>query len=940
MSITAPVDKNSHVVLVDGSGYIFRAYHALPPLTRKSDGMPIGAVAGFSNMIFKLLRDQNNEDRPTHFAVIFDKGSYTFRNDIYDEYKANRSETPEDLIPQFPLTREATRAFGAPAIEMEGYEADDIIATYSRQAEAKGARVTIISSDKDLMQLVSNKISMLDTMKNKKISIPQVIEKFGLPPERVIEIQALAGDSVDNIPGVPGIGVKTAVVLLEQFGDLETLLQRCDEIPQKGRREKMMANIDNARISLELVTLKTDVELEFPLEDMAVTDPDISVLFDFLEEMQFNTLSNRVRLALGEGKSDGIRKDDSQPDFITPGSITSPKNISFDLTKYECIQSEEALEKWIHRCFDAEVIAVDLETNSLDSSSADLVGICLSIDDNDACYIPLGHTGTGDMFGDDKPTQIELSLAIKMLKPLLESETVLKVGQNFKYDLGVLQRYGVNVAPYDDTMLISYALAAGLHNHGMDGLSELHFGHKPISFKELVGSGKNKKTFDELSLEVATPYAAEDADVTLRLWKYLKPKLVAEKVKTVYETLERPLPSIIADMENNGIKVDRAELARLSALFAQKMDHFETEAYLLSEQQFNLGSPKQLGEILFDKMNLQGGKKTKTGAWQTGAGVLEALAEKGEKLPQIILEWRHYSKLKSTYTDALVQKINPRTGRVHTSFSLAATTTGRLSSSDPNLQNIPIRTEDGRKIRDAFIAEPGHLLVAADYSQIELRLLAHTANLPAMKKAFSDGVDIHSLTASEIFNVKLSEMDASTRRRAKAINFGIIYGISAFGLANNLGISRTEASEYIKNYFKKFPGIKDYMENAKDEAREYGYVKTLFGRKCHVKGIKDRNPAIRGFAERQAINAPIQGSAADIIRRAMIRIPNNIKAIDDSKMLLQVHDELIFEVPEANANELIKIVTTTMQNAAMPAVDISVPLVVEAHAAKNWNDAH
>ena len=544
------------------------------------------------------------------------------------------------------------------------------------------------------------------------------------------------------------------------------------------------------------------------------------------------------------------------------------------------------------------------------------------------------------MFGEDKPKQIELSVAIKMLKPLLESDSVLKVGQNFKYDLGVLQRYGINAAPYDDTMLISYSLAAGLHNHGMDGLSELHFGHKPISFKELVGSGKNKKTFDELTLEVATPYAAEDADVTLRLWKYLKPKLVTEKVKTVYETLERPLPSIIAHMENDGIKVDRTELARLSALFAKKMEHFEAEAYLISGQQFNLGSPKQLGEILFDKMNLQGGKKTKTGAWQTGAGVLEALAEKGEELPKIILEWRHYSKLKSTYTDALVQQINPSTGRVHTSFSLAATTTGRLSSSDPNLQNIPIRTEDGRKIRDAFIAEPGHLLVAADYSQIELRLLAHTANLPTMKKAFSDGVDIHALTASEIFNIKLSNMDASTRRRAKAINFGIIYGISAFGLANNLGISRTEASDYIKNYFMKFPGIKDYMENAKDEARKQSYVQTLFGRRCHIKGIKDRNPAVRGFAERQAINAPIQGSAADIIRRAMIRIPNSIKPIGGSKMLLQVHDELIFEVPEANANELIEIVTTTMQNAAMPAVDISVPLVVEAHAAKNWNDAH
>ena len=940
MSATAPVDKNSHVVLVDGSGYIFRAYHALPPLTRKSDGLPIGAVAGFSNMLFKLLRGQHDADRPTHFAVIFDKGSYTFRNDIYDLYKANRSETPEDLIPQFPLTRDATRAFGAAAIEMEGFEADDLIATYAKQAEAKGARVTIISSDKDLMQLVSERVSMLDTMKNKSIGIPQVIEKFGLGPERVIEIQALAGDSVDNIPGVPGIGVKTAVVLLEQFGDLETLLQRCDEIPQKGRREKMMANIDNARVSLELVTLKADVALETPLEDLAVSDPDVDVLFDFLEEMQFRTLTNRVRAALGEGDTAGIRMDDSKPDFEAPNVKTLPDNVNFDKSKYECVQYVDRLKHWIARSYEVGTIAVDLETDSLDSAAANMVGVCLAVADNEACYIPLGHVGGGDMFGDDKPEQIEMDTALELLKPLLEDASILKVGQNFKYDLGVFQRYDILAAPYDDTMLISYALAGGLHGHGMDYLSETHFGHKPIAFKEIAGTGKKQKTFDQISLEEATPYAAEDADVTLRLWKFLKPKLVAEQVTTVYETLERPLPSIIAAMENNGIKVDRAELARLSGMFAQKMAGLEAEAYELAGTQFNLGSPKQLGEILFDQMGLEGGKKTKTGAWQTGAGVLEDLAAKGEKLPQVILDWRGYSKLKSTYTDALVQQINERTGRVHTSFSLAATTTGRLSSSDPNLQNIPIRTEEGRKIRDAFIAEKGHVLVAADYSQIELRLLAHVADLPTMKQAFADGVDIHALTASEMFGVALADMDAATRRRAKAINFGIIYGISAFGLANNLGISRTEASDYIKSYFEKFPGIKAYMDAAKSEAHEYGYVKTLFGRKCHIKGIKDRNQAVRGFAERQAINAPIQGAAADIMRRAMIRMPEAIAGIEGARMLLQVHDELVFEVPENKANDLIDLVKPTMENAAMPAVNISVPLVVEAHAALNWNDAH
>ena len=940
MSATAPVDKNSHVVLVDGSGYIFRAYHALPPLTRKTDGLPIGAVAGFSNMLFKLLRGQNDEDRPTHFAVIFDKGSYTFRNDIFPEYKANRSETPEDLIPQFPLTRDATRAFGAPAIEMEGYEADDLIATYAKQAEAKGARVTVISSDKDLMQLVSDKVSMLDTMKNKAIGREEVIAKFGMGPEKVTQIQALAGDSVDNIPGVPGIGVKTAVVLLEHFGDLETLLQRCDEIPQKGRREKMMANIDNARVSLELVTLKTDVEVDVPLEDLAVSDPDVEVLFDFLDEMTFRTLTARVRAALGEGETDGIRKDDTKPEFEGPGDKATPDNVVFDKTQYECVQNIERLNHWIKRCFDVDVIAVDLETNSLDSAAAKLVGVCLAVADNEACYIPLAHVGGDDMFGDGAPEQIPMETALELLKPLLEDQSILKVGQNFKYDLGVFQRQGIEVSPYDDTMLISYALGSGLHKHGMDFLAEKHFGYTPISFKEIAGTGKKQKTFDQIGLEEATPYAAEDADVTLRLWKFIKPKLASEQVATVYETLERPLPMVIAKMENHGIKVDRADLARLSSDFAQKMAGLEAEAYELANTQFNLGSPKQLGEILFDQMGLEGGKKTKTGAWQTGAGVLEDLAASGEKLPQTILDWRHYAKLKSTYTDALVAQINPHTGRVHTSFSLASTTTGRLSSSDPNLQNIPIRTEEGRKIRDAFVPEDGHVLVAADYSQIELRLLAHVADLKTMKQAFADGVDIHALTASEMFDVSLDEMDPATRRRAKAINFGIIYGISAFGLANNLGISRTEASTYIKSYFEKFPGIKAYMDAAKAEAREYGYVKTLFGRKCHIKGITDRNQAVRGFGERQAINAPIQGAAADIMRRAMVRMPEAIADIEGARMLLQVHDELVFEVPETQSEALIEVAKKTMKNAAMPAVNISVPLEVEAHAAKNWNDAH
>ncbi|PHR92264.1 MAG: DNA polymerase I [Robiginitomaculum sp.] len=929
---TVPVDENAHVVLVDGSGYIFRAFYALPPLTRRSDGLIIGAVAGFSNMLFKLLREQTGDARPTHFAVIFDAKGKTFRSEIYEQYKAHRPPAPEDLVPQFPLVREATKAFGSLAIETPGFEADDIIASYAHMAEQMGARVTIISSDKDLMQLVSDKVCMVDTMKNKTFWADQVVEKFGVMPNRVIDVQSLAGDSVDNVPGVPGIGIKTAALLINEYGDLDTLLERAGEIKQNARREKLIEHKDLALVSRELVTLKRDMDLEIPIEALAVQDPDRDTLLDFLNDMSLRTLTTRVMAAIGEGDTGSLRKDDTK-------SESTPKAPVFDKSKYECVQSEDRLRHWVDRCTEMGVCAVDLETDSLDSAAANLVGVCLAVADNEACYIPLGHVGGGDLLGEGAPKQIPMRTALDILEPMLHDPAVLKIGQNFKYDLGVFLRHDLFPAPYDDTMLISYALACGLHRHGMDDLSEMHLGHRPISFKEVAGTGKAQKTFDQITLDVATPYAAEDADVTLRLWKHLKPQLVTDHVATVYETLERGMPKVLAKMENEGIKVDKAVLARLSADFEQKKCGLEAEAHELSGRPFNLASPKQLGEILFDDLGLPGGKKTKTGAWQTGAGVLEKLAD-AHALPKIVLDWRHYAKLKSTYSDTLPKEINARTGRVHTSYSLASTTTGRLSSSDPNLQNIPIRTEDGRKIRNAFIAEPGQILVAADYSQVELRVLAHAADLPAMKQAFADGVDIHALTASEMFGVPIEGMDSSVRRRAKAINFGIIYGISAFGLANNLGISRTEAKDYIDSYFLKFPGIKDYMENAKDEAREHGYVKTLFGRKCFVKGIKDSNPAMRGFAERQAINAPIQGAAADIMRRAMIRMPDAIKAVEGARMLLQVHDELIFEVPQDSAETLIGVVRPVMENACAPALNLSVPLVVDAKAALNWNDAH
>jgi len=924
MAVTRPVDSSSHVYLVDGSGYIFRAYHALPPLTR-SDGTPVGAVQGFCNMLWKLLEDLKGEDQPTHLAVIFDHSSKTFRNEIYDQYKAHRPEPPEDLVPQFALIREATQAFELPCIEMEGYEADDLIATYARLAAEQGARVTVASSDKDLMQLVNDQVTLLDPMKSKRIGHDEVVEKFGVAPDKVIEVQALAGDSVDNVPGVPGIGIKTAAQLITEYGDLEALLERAEEIKQPKRREKLIENAENARISRQLVTLKPDVPITDELDVFGTAEPDADKLVGFLKSMEFRTLTRRVEEGLGGPVADET------------GDATAP----VDRSKYETVQTVEALDKWIEKAKRARIIAVDVETDALSAVASRLVGVSLATAPNEACYIPLGHEGGDLADGGAKPDQIEEGEALGRLKAILENDAILKVGQNFKYDLAVFQRYGVRVAPYDDTMLISYVQAAGLHNHGMDELAERHLGHKCISFKEVCGSGKSQKRFSEIDLKTATEYAAEDADITLRLWELLKPGVAGKGLATVYETLERPLPQVLTDMELAGVKVDVAQLSRLSSDFAQKMAEAEETAHELAGHKFNLGSPKQIGEILFGEMELPGGKKTKSGAWSTDAAVLDELAEKGHELPKALLTWRQFSKLKSTYSDALKEAINPDTGRVHTSFSLAATTTGRLSSSEPNLQNIPIRTEAGRKIREAFTAEPGHVIVAADYSQIELRLLAHIADVEALKQAFREGQDIHALTASEMFGVSLEDMDPTTRRNAKAINFGIIYGISAFGLANNLGIGRDEAKSYIDSYFKKFPGIKDYMDAMKEEAKAKGCVTTIFGRRIHLPGIKDKNPSVRQFTERQAINAPIQGAAADIIRRAMVRMPGALSEAGlKTRMLLQVHDELVFEAPKGEADQVIKLVTDVMSNAALPAQNLSVPLEVEAKAADTWGQAH
>ncbi|MEL6379021.1 MAG: DNA polymerase I [Pseudomonadota bacterium] len=919
--------------LVDGSAYIFRAYHALPPLSRKSDGMPVGAVSGFCNMLYKLMCDVAAAEGVTHFAVIFDHSSQTFRNEIYDQYKANRSAPPEDLVPQFALVRDATRAFGAACIEQEGFEADDIIATYARMVEAEGGEAVIVSSDKDLMQLVTDKIFMLDPMKNKMLRRDEVIEKFGLGPEHVIDIQALAGDSVDNIPGVPGIGIKTAAQLIEDYGDLDTLLERAPDIKQKKRRENLIEFADQARLSRDLVTLKTDVTLAEPLDDLIKQPINGDTLVAFLQAMEFSTLTKRViaDLDVTPPAAAGNGGDQAAPAGPNLGDID-----------YETVFSLDNLQNWIDRAYERGTVAVDTETDSLNAMRANLVGLCLATAPGEACYVPVGHQ-TDDLAPEDEAAARQLSLkdVTALIKPMLEDPAIMKIGQNMKYDAVVLRRYGIKIAPVDDTMLMSYALDCGRGNHNMDALADRHLSHKTITFSDVAGTGKNKKTFDQITIAEATKYAAEDADVTFRLAQTLKPRLANEGFATVYETLERPMVPVITRMEAAGVRVDRTVLSRLSGDFAQRMAAFEASAHELAGEAFNLGSPKQISEILFGKLGLPGGKKTAKGAWSTKADVLEQLAADGHDLPRAIMDWRSLSKLKSTYTDSLPENIHPETGRIHTSYSLAATTTGRLSSNDPNLQNIPIRTEDGRKIRTAFIAEKGNVLISADYSQIELRLLAHIADLESMKQAFADGVDIHALTASEMFGDPIEGMDPMVRRRAKAINFGIIYGISAFGLANQLGIARGDAKDYIDSYFEKFPGIKAYMSDTIEFAKTTGYVETIFGRRTHVAAIHDKNPAMRQYAERQAINAPIQGSAADIIRRAMIRMETALREAKlSAQMLLQVHDELIFECPADEAEETCAVVTAVMEKAHLNAVDISVPLDVDARAGINWDEAH
>ncbi|KZY03958.1 MULTISPECIES: DNA polymerase I [unclassified Sulfitobacter] len=927
--------KGHHLHLIDGSAFIFRAFHALPPLTRKSDGIPIGAVAGFCNMVWKMIQDNAGPDAPTHAAVIFDKGSHTFRNEMYDQYKANRDEMPEDLRPQIPLTRKATEAFNIACKEKEGFEADDIIATLAVQARAAGGRCTIISSDKDLMQLVGDGVEMLDAMKNTRIDRDGVFEKFGVYPERVVDVQALAGDSVDNVPGAPGIGIKTAALLINEYGDLESLLTRAEEIKQPKRRQTLIDHAEQIRLSRKLVLLDENTPLDFTLDDLEVRDPDPETLLGFLAEMEFRTLSRRVAEGLG-------REAPVIPE-TAPATPEMPKmaDVPFDPQSYECVRDAGALQVWLDRIYERGYVAVDTETTGLNDMTAELVGVSLCVEPGQACYIPLTHKANraDDLFGSDDLAEGQMGLedALKMLTPMLQDPSILKIGQNMKYDAKIFARLNIEVAPLDDTMLLSYAMHAGLHGHGMDTLSERYLGHTPIPIKPLLGTGKSAITFDKVQVDDAVCYAAEDADITLRLWQLFKPQLHRAGVTKVYETLERPLVPVLAGMERSGIKVDRDTLSRMSNAFAQKMAGLEDEIYELAGRKFNVGSPKQLGEILFDEMALAGGKKGKTGAYATGADVLEDLATEHE-LPARILDWRQLSKLKSTYTDALQDHIHPETGRVHTCYSIAGASTGRLASTDPNLQNIPIRSEEGRRIREAFVAEEGKTLVALDYSQIELRILAHIADIPALKEAFTRGDDIHAMTASEMFDVPMEEMTPDIRRRAKAINFGVIYGISGFGLARNLRIPRGEAQGFIDRYFERFPGIRDYMNDTKDFAKAHGYVETLFGRKINTPEIGAKGPRA-GFAQRAAINAPIQGTAADVIRRAMIRMPAAIDHLP-ARMLLQVHDELLFEVDSGAEDDLIAAAKDVMENANDPVVKLDVKLTVDAGTGANWAAAH
>ena len=904
--------EKPRLLLIDGSGYIFRAFFALPPLTDKI-GTPVGAVYGFCNMLFKLAQDRPGEQ----MIVVFDKGSHSFRNEMYAEYKANRDETPEDLVPQFPLVREAATAFGVPVVELEGYEADDIIATYAKQAAADGRPVTVVSSDKDLMQLVGNGIEMFDPMKAKEIDRDEVIAKFGVGPEKVRDVLALAGDTSDNVPGVPGIGVKTAALLLDEFGDLEHLLAGAATIKQKKRRENLIEFADLARISQKLVTLCEETPVPQHLNEIDTVDVDYAKLLEFARNYSFNTLTKRLEALLAG----------------TPAGADLPESRT-NAEAYTTIIELAVLDEWLARARAKGILAIDTETTSLDVMKAELVGVCLAVEPGEGAYIPIGHK---DDFGQPVAGQLDRGSVIERLRPVLMDASVLKVGHHLKYDLGILARAGLEMAPYDDTLMISYVVDGTKHGHGMDELAELHFDHKTIHFEDLCGKGKKQITFDRVPIEKASTYAAEDADITFRLHQLLKRLLIEARRTTVYETLERPLVAILDKMERRGIKVDRTVLQRLSSDFTKRMKELEATAHKQAGHEFNLGSPKQLGEVLFEELGIQGAKKTKTGGHQTGAEVLEALAAQGHELPATVLAWRQLQKLTGTYTDALVQQINEEDGRVHTSYAMAVTSTGRLSSNDPNLQNIPIRTEEGRKIRKAFVAEQGHVLMSADYSQIELRVLADIADIKALKDAFAAGADIHATTASQMFDVPIDKMDGELRRRAKTINFGIIYGIGAYGLSQRLGIPYEDAKNYIAAYFEQYPGIKDYMDKAKAVAKEQGFVSTLYGRMCPTPEIKSSNPGRRSYAERAAINAPIQGTAADIMKRAMIQVD---RALDRSslgaKMLLQVHDELVLEVPEGEIDATAALLKMTMQNAA----HLSVPLTVEVGTGPDWDAAH
>jgi len=889
------------IYLVDGSGYIFRAFHALPPLTRP-DGVPVGAVLGFTNMLIKLLKEKN----PDYLVVVFDTARKNFRNEIYPDYKANRQETPPELIPQFSLIRQACEAFDVPYIEKEGYEADDLIATY---AHSQPGEVTIVSSDKDLRQLVGGSVRMLDPIKNRLIGVEEVKEKFGVLPEQVVDVQALAGDSSDNVPGVPGIGIKTAAELIQTYGTLENLLENAEEIKQTKRREMLLTHKENALMSKRLVSLDDKVPMAESLADFSVKPIQFEKVTAFLKEQHFNALIHRL--------------EKEQP-------ITASTQVI-----YELIQDISSLKWWIEHIRTIGYVAFDTETTSLDAMEAQLVGISLSTAPSKACYIPVGHKGVErDLLNEGTtPEQIPLKEVLSLLKPLLEDPAILKIGQNIKYDALVLKKYDLEITPLDDTMVMSYLLEGGQHGHGMDEIAKLYLDHDTIKYQDVVGSGRSQVTFDKVPLEKALTYAAEDADVTFQLHALLKPRLLDEQQCTVYETLERPLIPVLVDMEYRGIKVDPVVLKKLSGEFEKRLSEIEAHIHQEAGESFNVGSPKQLGDILFEKLKLPGGKKGKTGAYGTSAEVLESLSEQGFIIADTLLEWRQLSKLKSTYTDALIRQINPATDRVHTSYAMAATSTGRLASSDPNLQNIPIRSEEGKKIREAFIASLGMKLLSVDYSQIELRLLAHMANIPELQKAFWDDKDIHAQTASQVFDVPLDQMTSELRQRAKAINFGIIYGISPFGLARQLGISRESAGQYIQTYFKLYPGIQNYMERMKKEARDLGYVTTLLGRRCFIPDIQSRDPTRRGFAERQAINAPLQGGNADIIKKAMIKLDRLFKEMRlKAHMLLQVHDELIFEIADEDVEKAQSLIVKTMQSI----VSLSVPLVVEANLGNNW----